>query len=40
MQHRRAKLEGGPYFFTLVTHQRRPFLCQAQSIDLLRKAET
>jgi putative transposase len=38
MQYRRAKVEGGTYFFTLVTHNRRQFLCQAENISLLREA--
>ncbi len=36
MQYRRAKQPGGSYFFTLVTHNRRSFLCKAENIALLR----
>jgi putative transposase len=38
MEYRRAKVTGGTYFFTLVTHHRRSFLCEADSIDLLRRS--
>jgi putative transposase len=38
MQYRRAKVAGGTYFFTVVTHNRRPFLCELENIDLLRAA--
>ncbi len=38
MQYRRAKIAGGTYFFTVVTHNRRPFLCQPDNIALLRNA--
>jgi putative transposase len=38
MQYRRAKVAGGTYFFTVVTHNRRPFLCEPENIDLLRDA--
>jgi len=38
MQYRRAKIQGGTYFFTLVTHNRRKFLTQAENIDLLRES--
>ncbi|MCB0223669.1 MAG: transposase [Anaerolineae bacterium] len=37
MEYRRAKIPGGTYFFTLVTHQRRRFLCQPDNISLLRQ---
>lgn len=37
MEYRRAKITGGTYFFKLVTHHRRSFLCEADSIDLLRR---
>ncbi len=36
MQYRRAKSPGSSYFFTLVTHNRRPILCEPENIDLLR----
>ena len=38
MRYCRAKTPGATYFFTLVTHQRRPILCQTENIDLLRDA--
>lgn len=38
MQYRRAKVEGGTYFFTLVTHNRQKFLCEPENISLLREA--
>jgi putative transposase len=33
---RRASVPGGTYFFTVVTHQRAPILCQPIAIELLR----
>lgn len=36
MQYRRAKTPGSSYFFTVVTHNRRPILCESENIDLLR----
>ena len=36
MQYRRAKSPGSSYFFTLVTHNRRPILCEPENINLLR----
>lgn len=36
MRYRRPPLTGGTFFFTVVTHDRRPFLCEAASIDLLK----
>ena len=36
MQYRRAKSPGSSYFFTLVTHNRRPILCEAENIQILR----
>jgi putative transposase len=36
MEYRRAKIAGGTYFFTVVAHNRRPFLCEPENIDLLR----
>ena len=38
MQYRRAKIDGGTYFFTLVTHNRRQFLCEPDNVSLLRNA--
>jgi putative transposase len=38
MQYRRAKTPGATYFFTLVTHHRRPILGESENIDLLREA--
>ncbi|MBN3873698.1 MAG: transposase [Nostoc sp. JL33] len=38
MEYRRAKIEGGTFFFTVVTHNRREFLCNAKNILLLRQA--
>jgi len=36
MQYRRARTKGGTYFFTVVTHGRRPFLGEERHVDLLR----
>ena len=36
MKYRRAKIAGGTYFFTVVTHNRRLFLCEPENIALLR----
>jgi putative transposase len=36
--YRRAAIEGGTYFFTLVTHQRQPWLCSDLARPLLRNA--
>ncbi len=36
MQYRRVRSDGGCYFFTVVTHHRRPIL--TENIDLLRQA--
>ena len=36
MQYRRAKSPGSSYFFTVVTHNRRPILCEGDNINLLR----
>ena len=36
MQYRRAKSPGSTYFLTLVTHNRRTFLCEPENIELLR----
>ena len=38
MKYRRVKIEGRTYFFTLVTHNRRPFLCYPDNVELLRQA--
>ncbi|GAA6623568.1 REP-associated tyrosine transposase [Scytonema sp. NUACC26] len=38
MQYRRVKVDGGTYFFTIVTHNRRKFLCEPSNISLLRDA--
>ncbi|MEM9354390.1 MAG: transposase, partial [Planctomycetota bacterium] len=36
--YRRNFVEGGTYFFTVVTHQRQPFLTSPQARSLLRRA--
>ena len=38
MQYRRAKIDGGTYFFTLVTENRQEFLCEPERVSLLRNA--
>lgn len=38
MHYRRARTTGGTYFFTVVTHNRRKFLCTPENITLLRFA--
>lgn len=38
MQYHRARIKGGTYFFTVVTHNRRRFLCQPENVELLRAA--
>ncbi len=38
MKYRRTKISGGTYFFTLVTHNRRRFLCNPDNAELLRQA--
>jgi putative transposase len=38
MQYRRLKVEGGTYFFTVVTHDRRKILTEPDNISLLRNA--
>ena len=38
MEYRRARLEGGTFFFTVVTHLRRPILTSKMSRGLLRNA--
>ena len=36
--YRRLYIEGATYFFTLVTHERKPILCEKASIARLKKA--
>ena len=38
MRYRRVKIEGRTYFFTLTTHNRTPFLCYPDNVELLRQA--
>ncbi|MBR8839295.1 MAG: transposase [Stigonema ocellatum SAG 48.90 = DSM 106950] len=38
MQYRRARVDGGTYFFTLVTYNRHKFLCETDNVSLLRSA--
>jgi len=38
MQYRRARINGGTYFFTLVTDKRRKILCEPENIEFLRAA--
>ena len=38
MHYRRSKTPDATYFFTVVTYQRRPILCEPDSIALLREA--
>ena len=38
MKYKRARAEGGTYFFTVVTYQRRKFLCVPENVALLREA--
>jgi putative transposase len=38
MEYRRAKTPGGTFFFTVVTHNRRKFLCVPENIVFLRQA--
>jgi putative transposase len=38
MWYRRVKIEGGTYFFTVVTYNRQRFLCQPENVELLRNA--
>jgi len=37
MQYRHVKINGGTYFFTVITHQRRRILCELDNIALLRE---
>ncbi len=36
MRYRRARIYGGTYFFTVVTHQRRKILSEPENVSLLR----
>jgi putative transposase len=38
MKYRRAKVKGGTYFFTLVTHRRIKIFAQSENVELLRQA--
>ena len=38
MNYRRAKINGATFFFTVVTHNRRPFLCHPDNVQLLRQS--
>ncbi len=38
MKYRRSKTEGGTFFFTVVPHNRRRFLCEESRVALLRDA--
>jgi putative transposase len=38
MQYRRTRAHGGTYFFTVVTHLRRRFLCEPGNVAILREA--
>ncbi|MGA7878526.1 MAG: hypothetical protein WCA08_22900, partial [Desulfoferrobacter sp.] len=38
MQYRRAKIEGGTYFFTLVTYGREKLFSCPENVELLRRA--
>ena len=38
MQYRRARIKGGTYFFTVVTHKRQKIFSTQENIDLLRDA--
>ena len=37
LEYRRAKIEGGTYFFTLVTYERKKILCAPENVRLLRQ---
>jgi putative transposase len=37
MKYRRARAEGGTYFFTVVTYRRRGFLCEPENVGHLRE---
>jgi len=38
MKYRRAKVKGGTYFFTVVTHKRVKIFAQSDTVELLRQA--
>ena len=38
MQYRRARTQGGTYFFTVVTFKRKKILCEPENVILLRNA--
>jgi len=38
MKYRRARTKGGTYFYSLVTHRRRRFLCEPENVSHLREA--
>ena len=38
MNYRRTRAPGATYFFTVVTHGRRPFLCDDKNVSLLRES--
>ena len=38
MKYKRLKVPGSTYFFTLVTHNRKPILCEPENIILLRSS--
>jgi len=38
MQYRRARTEGGTYFFTVVTYKRKAMLTHPENVYLLREA--
>ena len=38
MRYRRARLKGGTYFFTVVTHRRIKIFAQSDNVELLRQA--
>jgi putative transposase len=38
MKYRRVRASGGTFFFTVVTHNRRKFLCLPENISLLRQS--
>lgn len=38
MQYRRARVRGGTYFFTVVTHKRQSIFARKDNVDLLRRA--
>ncbi len=40
MRYRRIRIEGATYFFTVVTHQRRPLFRDAEPVNLLNEAIT